>query len=472
MNPHIFRAYDIRGIAHLPKSDLLVDLNSEIIELIGKGVGTYLLRHSGPKIAIGGDNRLSTPDLKAAFTKGLLSTGCQVIDIGLSPSPLLYYATCKLGLDGGINITASHNPKEYNGIKIVGKKAHAICGEDLQEIYRIIEEEAFKVGEGSLIKRNDIFDIYIAELKSKIKLGRPVKVIVDAGNGVTGPFIPKLLRSLGCVVEELYCDLDGNFPNHPANPEEVENLAVLIRKMKNNEAEIGLGFDGDGDRIGIIDEKGNHYAADIHLFLLAKDLLGRIPGASIVFDVKVSQVIPELIRKYGGNPIMAKTGHSFIEQTMHEKGALLAGEVSGHLFFGEDYYGFDDALLAAAKTIEIISQGNNPLSAHFKEIPKTYTTPEIKIPCPDDRKFKIVEKLRDYFVSIYDCITIDGVRILFDQNTWGIIRCSNTTPNITMRFEALTKKRLGEIISIIIQEMGKYPVADISHLKSLEKKLL
>lgn len=466
INPLIFRAYDIRGIAHKPSSNKPIDLTPEITETIGKGVGTYLLTHSGPKIVVGGDNRLSTPELKEAFISGLISAGCNVTDIGLATSPLLYYATCKLQMDGGINITASHNPKEYNGIKVVGKNAHAICGEELQTILNIIQESAFKQGHGTITKREDVFDLYVEEMKSKIHIDRPLKVIVDAGNGITGKFAPELLRALGCEVEELYCTLDGNFPNHEANPEDEANLKELIRKMKKGEADIGIGFDGDGDRIGIIDEKGQHYAADMHLFLLAKNLLMRKKGAKIVFDVKVSQVIPDLIRAYGGEPIMAKTGHSFIEQTMHEKGALLAGEVSGHLFFSEDYYGFDDAFLAALKTLEILSKSDKPLSEHFSEIPKTYATPEIKVPCPDDEKFKIVEALKNHFMEQYDCITIDGVRMLFDEETWGIIRCSNTTPNLTMRFEARNHKRLKEVMNIVAQEMKKYPSASMEWTKT------
>ncbi|MDP2625181.1 MAG: phosphomannomutase/phosphoglucomutase, partial [Candidatus Peregrinibacteria bacterium] len=311
VNPLIFRAYDIRGIAHKPTSDKPVDLNPETAELIGKGAGSYLLVHCGPNIVVGGDNRLSTPELKEAFIRGLLSTGCNVTDIGLAFSPLLYFATCKLKMDGGVNITASHNPKEYNGIKLVGKDAHAICGDELQTIVNIIEEEAFKAGEGKLTTRDDIFDLYIEDMKKMVNVSRPLKIIVDAGNGITGKFAPELFRTFGCDVTELYCELDGNFPNHEANPEDVENLEELIKMMKTGEYDIGIGFDGDGDRIGIVDEKGNHYAADLHLLLLAKDLLSRHPGANIVFDVKVSQIVPELIREYGGNPIMAKTGHSF-----------------------------------------------------------------------------------------------------------------------------------------------------------------
>ena len=340
--------------------------------------------------------------------------------------------------------------------------AHAVCGDELQVVFNIAQERAFKDGKGTLTTRDDILDLYIEEMKEKIEIKKPLKVIIDAGNGVTGESAPALLRAFGCEVTELYCELDGNFPNHEANPEDEENLTDMIEMMKTGEYDIGIGFDGDGDRIGIVDEKGNHYAADLHLLLLAKDLLSREPGASIVFDVKASQIVPELIKKHGGIPIMAKTGHSFIEKTMHEKGALLAGEVSGHLFFAENYYGFDDAFMGALKTLAILSQDNTKLSEHFKDLPKTHATPEIKVPCPDQFKFDIVNTIRDHFTQSYDCITIDGVRILFDIDTWGIIRCSNTTPNITMRFEALTPEKLKEVIHIVAAELKKHPEVDMS----------
>lgn len=461
INPLIFRAYDIRGIAHKPESTT-PDLTPETVELIGKGLGTYLLEHTGPRIVIGGDNRLSTPELKDSFIKGLLSTGCQVTDIGEVTSPLLYFATCALEMDGGICITASHNPKEYNGIKVVGKMAHAICGDELQDVLEIIKKGEFTEGPGTLKKRDDIFDLYIAKMKEIIHVDRPLKVAVDAGNGIAGKFAGSLFRAFGCEVKELYCELDGNFPNHPANPEEEENLEELIALMKAEDYDIGIGFDGDGDRIGLIDENGKHYAADLHLLLLAEDLLSRHQGATIVFDVKASQIVPELIKKHSGIPVMAKTGHSFIEQTMHEKNALLAGEVSGHLFFAENYYGFDDAFVAALRTLEVLSKSDKKLSEYFTELPKTFATPEIKVPCPDDRKFQVVEALRDHFETIYDCITIDGVRMLFEPETWGIIRCSNTTPNMTMRFEALSEEKLKEVIGIVAEELEKHPEVDMS----------
>ncbi len=462
VNPLIFRAYDIRGIAHKPASDKPVDLNPETAELIGKGIGTYLLAHSGPEIVVGGDNRLSTPEIKEAFIKGMLSTGCNVTDIDLASSPLLYYATCKLEMDGGINITASHNPKEYNGIKVVGKMAHAICGDELQVVLNIIEESSFTEGEGKLTKRDDLFDLYLEDMKKMIKIDRPLKIAVDAGNGISGKFAPDLFRAFGCEVKELFCELDGNFPNHEANPEDEENLTELIEVMKTGEYDIGIGFDGDGDRIGLIDENGKHYAADLHLLLLAEDLLSRQPGATVVFDVKASQIVPELIKKHGGNPVMAKTGHSFIEKTMQEKGALLAGEVSGHLFFAEDYYGFDDAFVAALRTLALLGRDTKKLSEYFDELPKTCATPEIKVSCPDEHKFRIVDELKDHFVASYDCITIDGVRMLFDQDTWGIIRCSNTTPNLTMRFESQDKERLHRAVKVVADVMKKHPEVDMS----------
>jgi len=462
VNPLIFRAYDIRGIAHKPACDKPVDLNPETAELIGKGAGTYVLTHHGPSIVVGGDNRLSTPEIKNAYINGLMSTGCKVIDIGHATSPMLYWATCFLKTDGGTNITASHNSKEYNGIKLVGPMAHAICGDQLQDVYNIIQEGAFKEGEGTYEKRDDIFEQYVNEMKGRINVKRPLKVAVDCGNGIAGKFAGDLFRAFGCDVTELYCELDGNFPNHEANPEYKKNLLDLAALMEKGEHDIGIGFDGDGDRIGIMDEQGNYYSADLHVLVLAQDLLSRHADAKIVFDVKASQVVPNLIRAAGGDPIMAKTGHSFIEEAMHKNHALLGGEVSGHIFFAEDYYGFDDAFLAALRTIEMIAKSDQPLSSYFKDIPKTYATPEIKVPCPDDQKFAVVDALRDHFEKSYTCITLDGVRVQFDNDTWGIVRCSNTTPNLTMRFEALSPERLAEVMDIMVDAMKLHPILDTS----------
>jgi len=456
VNPLIFRAYDIRGIAIATEKFPNVDLTTETVKLIGKGTGTYLQKISGKNIVVGRDNRLHSPDLQKAFIEGLLETGCNVTNIGISPTPFIYYSVCKYNFDGGINITASHNPKEYNGIKIVSKNAHSICGDDLQDVLKIIQKEEFAQGKGEY-KEMEIFEEYKEDIKKLVKIQRPLKIVVDAGNGTAGKFAPQLLRELGCDVTEIYCELDGNFPNHEANPEEYKNVKDMIDKVREIKADMGIAFDGDSDRIGIVDENGHHYSADYLLLLLARDLLTRIKGAKIVFDVKVTQTLIDDIKAHGGEPVMSKVGHSFIEAKMKEIGAPLAGEVSGHMFFGENYYGFDDAFLAAAKLLEIFSKQVGPFSSMFNDVPKMFNTPEFKAYCPDEKKFEIVRALSDHFTKLYDCITMDGVRINFSNTSWGAVRCSNTSPNLTLRFEAESEEKLKEIMKIMADEIKKYP---------------
>lgn len=466
VNPLIFRAYDIRGIAD-PIDDKPADLTEESVYLIGRGVGTYLKeKFLTFTMAVGRDNRLTGEALQQAYIKGILESGINVTNIGIAVSPMVYWASCAMDFDSATNITASHNPKEYNGIKVVAKNAHSICGDELQEVLKIIQKQEFYEAEvpGALTEE-DLWPKYKAALLSKVTLDRPLKVVVDAGNAAAGTIAPDLLRSFGCEVVELYCEMDGNFPNHEANPEELENMLDLIEKVKEEKADLGIGFDGDGDRIGIVDEKGHMYSSDYMLLLLVHDLLTRISNPKIIFDVKVSQAIINDMEQRGAIPIMSKTGHSFIEAKMKEEEAPLGGEVSGHLFFGENYYGFDDAPLAALKIIEIVSHASMPLSEMFHDLPTVYTTPEFKARTPDDKKFEIVEALVEHFTSNYDCITIDGVRVKFDEHSWGAIRASNTSPNLTLRFEANTPERLKEIQEIMITELKKYPEVSLDWYK-------
>lgn len=464
INPLIFRAYDIRGIAHVPESDKAVDLNPETMESIGRASGMYFLQHFGRKIALGYDCRLSNPELANAFIKGALTVGCDITNLGMITSPMLYFAVCEFGFDGGVSITASHNPKEYNGVKLVGKGAHSICGDELQTILGMIQSQASSAP-ANISGQLDTLNVFPAYLKKIVEIVKPEKnltIVVDSGNGATGPYVKQLFESLGAKVITLFTDPDGNYPNHEANPEELENMHDLIAAVKANKADIGFGFDGDGDRVGVIDEKGNHYSADLMLLLLARDLLTRQPGSKIVFDAKASQVLIDDIKKHGGEPVMAKTGHSFIETKMKEIGAPLAGEISGHLFFAENYYGFDDAFLGAARLLELLSKTDKTFSKLLADIPQTFTTPEIKAPCPDDKKFAIVDSIKNAMTSKYDCITIDGVRVNFDSSSWGAVRCSNTSPNLTLRFEAQNENRLREIIAIMLAELEKYPEINLS----------
>jgi len=466
MNPHIFRAYDIRGIAESTPPNQ-ADLTEDVVYKIGLGVGTYLQKNYQVKsIAVGADCRLTSETLKAGYIKGLRETGLNVTDIGLAVSPMIYWSVCALDFDAGTNITASHNPKEYNGLKIVTNNAHSICGDELQEVYKLIQNKDFIKAEtpGNLDQQN-IKEKYINDLLSKVKIKKPLKVVIDAGNGVAGAFAPQFLKQLGCEVIELYCEPDGNFPNHEANPEELKNMQDLIAKVLEEKADLGIGFDGDGDRVGVVDEKGHMYSSDFMLLLLARDLVTRQKNPQVVFDVKISQTIINEMEKLGIIPVMSKTGHSFIERKMKKIDAPLAGEVSGHLFFSENYYGFDDALLAAGKIIEIISKSDIPLSQMFNNLPKTFMTPEFKAHCPDDRKFNIVKDLTNHFCEKYDCITIDGVRINFDENSWGAVRASNTSPNLTLRFESNDSSRLKEIQEIMVEALKKHPEVNLDWYK-------
>ncbi len=481
INPHIFRAYDIRGIATSTEKYPTPDLTEETVYLIGKGTATHLIRRYNAKhMAVGRDVRLTGPALQQAFIKGCLECGLNVTDLGLSPSPMIYFASCAhqypelSAFDCATNITASHNPKEYNGIKTVALNAHSICGDELQEIRELIEKEDFEkpTTPGQLTEAN-IWPIYLSELTSKLhtqtrQIARPLKVVIDSGNGVAGPYAPELLRKIGAEVIELYCDPDGTFPHHEANPEELHNMQDLIAKVLETKADLGIGFDGDADRVGIIDEKGNHYSSDYLLLLLAQDYLQRNPNTDpkIVFDVKVSQAIINKMANLGAIPTMSKTGHSFIEKRMKEVSAPLAGEVSGHLFFAENYYGYDDAFLAAVKILEILAAQDKPFSALFDDLPKTYMTPEFKAHCPDDKKFEIVKSLVAHFTSLYECITLDGVRVIFNSIAWAAVRASNTSPNLTLRFEAETPEELQEIQKIMVDELKKYPEVSLDWYKA------
>ncbi len=459
INPQIFRAYDVRGIAMSSADYPLADLDEEAMYLLGKGIGSYLIVNEGRKVAIGRDVRLTGEVFSKAFIKGLLSVGCDVIDFGMVTSPLIYYAVCKYDLDGGVVITASHNPKEYSGLKIVGKAAHSICGEKLQIIRKQIENSQFLISktQGEILDTPNLFADYIEDLKQKFTFKKPLKIAIDSGNGAAGPYAGILLRALGADVIELYNEPDGNFPNHEANPEYEKNVTELMDLCKNNEIDVGFAFDGDGDRLGVVDDKGKLQTSDNILIFLSRDLLSKYPRAKVVFDVKCSLNLKNEINKLGGHCCVSPTGHSFIETRMKEEKALLGGEVSGHLFFGEDYYGFDDALFGAAKIAYILSTQNQNLSSLLSDIPNTHTTPEIKVPCSDESKFEVVDRLKEYFLNTYDdCLTLDGVRVNFSETEWGIVRCSNTSPNLTLRFEASSKEQLKEIQKIFAKAMSPH----------------
>ncbi|MBK7928267.1 MAG: phosphomannomutase/phosphoglucomutase [Bryobacterales bacterium] len=434
LKPTIFREYDIRGIAD-------VDLPSEGIELLGRAIGTYLQRKSGKRVNLGRDCRLSGGRLRDALAAGLVASGCDVTDVGVVPTPALYFSCMHLKADGGIQITGSHNPKDYNGFKVVCG-ASTIHGDEIQELYRIIRGGDYASGQGS-VTHLDIIADYVADVASFFNWERKVKVVIDAGNGTAGPAMTRLLRTLNVDATELYFEMDGNFPNHHPDPTVEENLHLLQEAVRREGAELGIAFDGDADRIGAVDEHGNVIWGDYLLLIYAREILTRKPGAKFIGEVKCSQVMYDEIEKLGGNPIMYKTGHSLIKAKMKEEHAELAGEMSGHMFFADRYHGYDDALYAACRLIEIVANSGKPLSAQTAGLPVTVSTPEIRVDCTDETKFEIIRRVSERYSKSHKVISVDGVRVLFEHG-WGLARASNTQPVLVLRFEATTPDLLAQ----------------------------
>jgi phosphomannomutase / phosphoglucomutase len=434
----IFREYDIRGIADR-------DLLSPDIEDLGRAIGTYLIRRSGKRINLGRDCRLSGQRLHDALLKGLLEVGCEVTDIGVIPSPLLYYSVYKFGADGGIMITGSHNPSDYNGFKMMAGKA-AVYGQDIQDIYQLIVNRDFESGPGTVTDK-DIITPYVEEIPTGFAFSRRVKVVFDGGNGTAGPTLHRLLERLNVEPIEMFFEMDGNFPNHHPDPTVESNLDLLKAAVKQHGAELGIAFDGDSDRIGAVDENGEVVWGDQLMLIFAREILTRKPGATFIGEVKCSKLMYDEIARLGGKPIMYKTGHSLIKTKMKEEHAELAGEMSGHIFFADRYYGFDDALYAACRLIEIVAASGKPLSHQLSGLPKMVNTPEIRVDWPDETKFQIVAKVTEHFRATHSVNDVDGVRVTFPHG-WGLLRASNTQPVLVMRFEAETPALLAEYRAI------------------------
>lgn len=433
---NIFREYDIRGLVDS-------ELTEDVVRGFGKAFGTYAKRLNCKTIAVGRDVRLSADRFHALVTDGILSTGCDVIDVGIMPTPLLYFSLFQLPVDAGVMITASHNPSEYNGFKLcIGRET--IYGKEIQKIRELMESDDFDSGKGTASLVDDMIDRYKQFIRSNIKLSGPVRCVIDAGNGTAALLAPDLIRSLGCEVTELYCTPDGTFPNHHPDPTIAENLRDLIDNVKREKAQVGLAFDGDSDRLGVVDEEGNILWGDQLLLIFARDILKKRSEGTIIYEVKCSKTLETEIRRLNGNPIMWKAGHSLIKGKMKETGAMLAGEMSGHLFFADEYYGYDDAIYAAARLLRILSETTMPLSQFLKDIPKTYTTPEIRVDCPDETKFSVVRAVKEHYSGKYPLIDVDGVRVSFGDG-WGLVRASNTQPALVLRFEADDPQRLDEI---------------------------
>lgn len=433
----IFRQYDIRGVVG-------EQLDAQVAHAIGRAVATDARRRMGKaaRLAVGRDNRHSGELLAHALGDGMAAAGATAIDIGMLPTPALYLALHELGVDGGVQVTGSHNPPQFNGFKMV-VGGETLYGEDIQELRRLIEDDATDDGAGSLEVETTVLEKYSAAiLERNGPLARPIRVVVDCGNGVTSLVAEKVLSRLGADVTPLFCESDGTFPNHHPDPSVLENLTDLQEAVRRVRAALGIAFDGDGDRIGVVDERGDVVYGDKLLALFGRDLVQRLgDGHSVIFDVKCSDVLAGDLEKSGLQPVMWKTGHSLIKAKMKELGSPLAGEMSGHMFFGGDYYGFDDALFAAARLLDYLAKTNEPVSVMLSSLPQRCSTPELRVDCDDDRKFDIVARAVEHFSSRYETLNIDGVRISFADG-WGLIRASNTQPVLVMRFEAGSEEGL------------------------------
>jgi len=436
----IFREYDIRGVVGQ-------DLTPELATVIGRAVASKARRAGKTEVAVGRDCRLSSPELAEALMAGLLGSGCRVVDLGVVPTPLVYFSVFYKKKEAAVMITGSHNPPDFNGFKVmIGEET--LYGPGIQDLYRLIREQDF-IQPGAPGNRTayDPIPDYLDYVAGQIKLDRPVKVVLDAGNGTAGPVAVPLFRRLGAEVIELYTEMDGRFPNHHPDPTLPEALKDLIATVKKSGAELGIAYDGDADRIGAVDDTGQIIWGDQLMIIFARDLLARHPGAAVISEVKASQVLYDEISRLGGRPIMWKTGHSLIKKKIKEERALLAGEMSGHIFFAHRWFGFDDAIYASARLLEIISRSKRKLSEHLSDLPKTYNTPEIRIYASDEVKFKIVDRVKEALrqrPGVKQLIDIDGVRAVFDRG-WGLIRASNTQPVLVLRFEASSPADLERI---------------------------
>ncbi len=435
-------------------------MTEEGVYRLGLAIAATMVRDGIDRAVVGRDNRLSSDSFFESLSNGLTGGGVNVTDIGMVPTPVLYFAAKRWGFSGGVMITASHNPGEFNGFKVIRGEG-TIYGEAIRELWDVTRGTLDESGGGKIVQK-DAKSEYIDYLAEHIRLERPVRFAADGGNGTSGIVAPELFERIGCHPLNIFMEPDGTYPNHHPDPTKKENLTGLRKEVIDGDLELGVGFDGDSDRIGVIDDRGEILWGDRLLALFARDVLEDRRGAPIIFEVKCSQSLIEDIGRHGGRPIMWKTGHSLIKKKMREEDSPLAGEMSGHLFFADRYFGFDDALYAACRLLEIVSRGNKPLSELLADLPLYESTPEIRIDCPDDEKFQVVERVRDHFKKTHDVIDVDGARIQFDDG-WGLIRASNTQPVLVLRFEAKRAKSLDAIRKAISSVLGRY--IDISSLK-------
>jgi len=443
-HPEIFKAYDIRGIVGQ-------SLTQNIVEQIGQAIGTEALAAGDNAVVVGRDGRLSGPAISSALMDGICATGCHAVDIGVVPTPLTYFATHALKIGSAVSVTGSHNPPDYNGLKVmIG--THTLAADRIQDLRQRIEDQNFAVGVGER-RAQDVVPEYLDRVVGDIQMKRPLRVVTDCGNGVAGMAAPQLMRDIGCDVIELFSEVDGTFPNHHPDPSVADNLASLIETVHHEKADLGLAFDGDGDRLGVVTDTGQVIWPDRQMILFARDILSRNPGAKIIYDVKCTRLLPEAIEQAGGEALMWKTGHSFIKAKLRETGGAFGGEMSGHLFFKERWYGFDDALYAAARLCEVLSGDSRPPSTVFAEIPDTVNTPELRIEMQEGEHHALIRELvaqGDF--SGGELCNIDGVRVDFEDG-FGLARASNTTPTVILRFEADTKPALRRIQNLYREQM-------------------
>jgi phosphomannomutase/phosphoglucomutase len=437
MTAHIFRQYDIRGVAKR-------DMPTELIADLGRALGTFLGRKGAKRIAVGRDCRLSSPRLHGALTEGLLETGLTLVDIGVTPTPMMYFTVFDRDLDGGVQITGSHNPPEDNGFKMMAGKG-TLHGDDIQRLREMIEAGDFDLPGGGEVEEIDPLPAYEGYIRGNVRLARKdVRFAIDAGNGAAGPTAVAALEAAGLSPIALLCEMDGEFPVHHPDPSLPENLELLRDEVLGKKLELGIAYDGDGDRIGVIDAKGDVMWGDKLMVVYSRALLRQRPGAPILGEVKCSQTMYDDIAAHGGRPILWKTGHSLIKSKMKEERALLAGEMSGHVFFADRYYGFDDAVYATLRLLEIVAAEDRPLHELISDLPETHVTPEIRVPCADEAKFQVVDEVLAHYRKTHDVVDVDGARVRFDGG-WGLVRASNTQPVLVMRFEAESEDRLNAI---------------------------
>ena len=448
MNPHVFREYDIRGVAD-------VDLKDDFVRDLGRALGTFWRRRDKQRVAVGRDIRLSSDRIFAALSSGIRETGCSVVDVGMGPTPLLYFAVFHGDLDGGVQITGSHNPPDYNGFKMMCGK-DALFGDEIQELRKIIEAKEFIEAPLAALESVDAAQQYVAYMKANLPaLGSSsLRFAVDAGNGAGGPLASETMHALGLRPHLLLCEPDGRFPVHHPDPTELENMELLIERVRSEKLDVGIAYDGDADRLGVVDAEGNVIWGDKLLTLFARDLLERHPGAAVLGEVKCSRTLFDDINARGGRAVMCKTGHSLIKAKMKEEKALLAGEMSGHLFFADGYFGFDDAIYASLRLVELLARRGQSIASLLADLPELYATPEIRLDCPDAIKFAVVERIKQSFASTYRIIDIDGARIEFEKG-WGLIRASNTQPVLVLRVEAESPQERDRLRGVLESAVAK-----------------